>query len=69
MNNIARPNRLVLTLLVFRTYLRLTSGFVVLATIVEKGIAVHKAIKEVTKLYTKRDVNTALSTRNRLYIT
>ena len=56
-------------LLVYRTYLRLTLGFVAPTTIAKKGIVIRKAIKEVTRFYTRRDIEVALNTKNKLYIT
>ena len=56
-------------LLVYRTYPRLTLGFVAPITITKRGIIIRKAIKEVTRFYTRRDVEAALNTRNRPYIT
>jgi len=37
-------------------------SFVILIIIIEKRIVVYKVIKEVIKLYTKKDINIVLST-------
>jgi hypothetical protein len=67
-NNTAGPDGLVLTLLVFSTYLRIatTDTFSLMVTKHSKAIA--KAIKQIAKLYAKRQVTDALRQQNRLNI-
>ena len=68
-NDLAKLNSLVLILLVYKIYLWLTLGFIVFITITKRRIVIRKAIKEVVRFYTKKDVEVALSIRNRPYIT
>ena len=60
MNDTTGPDSLVLTLLVFRTYPRITTSDNLLLTITERSKAIEKAIKQVTEIYTKRQVRDAL---------
>jgi len=68
-NNTAGPNSLVLTLLVFRTYLRLAKTSPPSPLIAAQATAVHKAISEIRKLKAARQVQDALATRNRPCVT
>ena len=68
-NDLAKLNSLVLILLVYRIYLRLTLGFIAFTTITKKRIIIRKVIKEVIRFYTRKDVEVALNIRNRPYIT
>jgi len=70
-NNIVRPNSLVLTLLVFRAYPRLIELDLLNLLVEQRAKTIKKAIKEVQRLYIQRRVNNTLTTRNRpntLYI-
>jgi hypothetical protein len=64
-NNTAGPNGLVLTLLVFSTYLQIiitnTSSF----TVTKHNKAIIKAIKQIAELHAKRQVTDALKQQNR----
>jgi hypothetical protein len=68
-NDIIGPNRLVLTLLVYSAYLRITEYNLLLLSIAQRALAIKKAIVEVQKLQAKRQVNNALNARNRPNIT
>ena len=50
LNDIVRLNRLVLTLLIFSTYFRITKNDTLLLIIVQRSIALKKAIKKVKKI-------------------
>ena len=65
MNDTAGPDSIVPTLLVFGVFPRMSTKDVVNTTVIERGRAIRRAIKEVAKLYTKRHVAKALQTRNR----
>jgi hypothetical protein len=62
-NDIASPNRLVPTLLVFRAYPRLTDTDST-PTITERALAICKAIDEITKIRSQNQVKEALRQRN-----
>ena len=49
-NNIASPNSIILTLLVFSTYSWINTYNLLLTTIIEYTIVIYKAIKEVLEL-------------------
>ena len=63
-NDIAGLNRLVLTLLVYGAYPRITEHNPLLLLIAQRALAIKKAIAEVQKLRAKRQVNDAINTRN-----
>ncbi len=65
-NDFARLDRIVLTLLVFSAYLRLTKDLPPSPSITVQTIAIHKVIKEVRRIYAERQVRDALVIRNRL---
>jgi len=56
-NDTARPNRLVLTLLVYSAYPQITEYDPLLVSIAQRALAVKKAIAKVQKLRAKRQVN------------
>jgi hypothetical protein len=64
-NDSARPDRIVLTLLVFGSYPRMTEIDAPSPTIVKRAEAIRAATKEVRLLHAKRQVNDALAIRNR----
>jgi hypothetical protein len=64
-NNSAGPDGIVLTLLVFGSYPRITEIDALLPTIVKRAEAICAATKEVSRLYAKRQVNDAFAMRNR----
>jgi hypothetical protein len=64
-NDSARPDGIVLTLLVFGSYPRMTEIDALLPIIVKRAEAIRAATKKVRRLYTKRQVNNALAIRNR----
>jgi hypothetical protein len=64
-NDLAGPDEIVLTLLVFGLYLRITEIDALLLTIVKRAEAIRAATKEVRLLYAKRQVNNAFAMRNR----
>ena len=59
-NNIAGPDGLILTLLVFGTYSRITTTNTPSLTVTERGKAITKAMKQIAELYTKRQVTNVL---------
>jgi hypothetical protein len=67
-NNTAEPDDLVLTLLVFSTYPRITTNNTLSLTVTEHSKAITKAIKQIAELHTKRQVTNALRQQNGLNI-
>jgi hypothetical protein len=65
-NDSARPDRIVLTLLVFGLYLRMTEIDPLSLTIAKRAEAIRAITKEVRRLYAKRQVSDALAMRNGL---
>jgi hypothetical protein len=65
-NDSARPDGIVPTLLVFGSYLRMTEIDLLLPTIAKRAEAIRAATKEVRRLHAKRQVNNALAMRNSL---
>jgi hypothetical protein len=64
-NDSAGPDSIMPTLLVFRAYPRMTRDSPPSPSITERAEAIHKAMKEVRRLYAKQQVNNALAMRNR----
>jgi hypothetical protein len=65
-NDLAGLNRIVLTLLIFGLYLRITKINAPSPTIVKRAKAICAATKEIRRLYTKQQVSNALVIRNGL---
>jgi hypothetical protein len=65
-NDSAGPDEIVLTLLVFGLYPRMTEINALSPTIVKRAEAIRAATKEVRRLHAKRQVNDALAMRNSL---
>jgi hypothetical protein len=63
-NDSARPDRIVLTLLVFGLYPRITEIDLPSPTIARRAEAIQAITKEVRRLYAKRQVSDALAIRN-----
>ena len=63
-NDLAGPNGLIPTLLVYGAYLRMLEHETPTATIAQRALAVKKAMAEIQKLRAKRQVADALNTRN-----
>jgi hypothetical protein len=63
-NNSAKPDRIVPTLLVFSLYLRITEIDLPSPTIAKRAKAIRAATKEVRRLHAKQQVNNALAIRN-----
>ena len=63
-NDLARPNGLVPTLLVFGAYPRMTDDSPPSPSITQRAKAVYKAMKEIQRLYAERQIKDALATRN-----
>ena len=63
-NNIAGPDRIILTLLVFRAYPQMTDMDPPLPSIVQRAQAICIATKEVRQLYAEHQVSNALAIRN-----
>ena len=49
-NNLARPDRIIPTLLVFRVYLQITKIDTLLPSVTKRAEAIHVATKEVRRL-------------------
>jgi ABC-type hemin transport system substrate-binding protein len=64
-NNTAGPNSLIPTLLVFSTYLRITTINTLSLTVTKHSKAITKAIKQIAELYAKKQVTDVLRQRNR----
>jgi hypothetical protein len=64
-NNIAGPNSLIITLLVFGAYSKMTKLDPLAPLILARAIAIRKAMAEITKLRARKSVNNALHYRNR----
>jgi hypothetical protein len=67
-NNTAGPNGLIPTLLVFSTYSQITTTNTPSLTVTKHSKAIIKAIKQILKLYIKRQVTGVLRQQNRLNI-
>jgi hypothetical protein len=65
-NDSAGPDKIVLILLVFDSYLRITEIDALSLTIVKRAEAIRAATKEVRWLHAKQQVNNALAMRNSL---
>jgi hypothetical protein len=65
-NDSAGPDGIVSILLVFRAYSCMTRDSLPSPSITKQAKAIYKAIKEVRRFYTKRQVNNALAIRNKL---
>ena len=63
-NNLAKPDKIIPTLLVFRAYPQITKIDTSLPSITKKAKAIHTAIKEVCYLQAKHQVKNALAIRN-----
>jgi hypothetical protein len=63
-NNTAGPNSLVPTLLVFSTYPQMTTTDTLSLTVIKRGKAITKAIKQIAELHTKRQVTNVLRQQN-----
>jgi hypothetical protein len=63
-NDSAGPDGLVPTLLVFGAYPRMTDDSPLSLSITQRAEAIHKALKEVRRLYATRQVNDTLGIRN-----
>jgi hypothetical protein len=65
-NDSAKPDKIVPTLLVFSSYPRITEINLPSPTIAKKAEAIRAATKEVRRLHAKRQVSDALAIRNSL---
>jgi hypothetical protein len=65
-NDLTGPDGIMLILLVFRAYSRITRDSLPLPFITEQAKAIYKAIKKVRRLYAEQQVNNALAIRNKL---
>ena len=63
-NNIASPNNIMLTLLVFSAYLHITKESPPSPSIIKRAEVLHKATDEVRRLHARRQVQDALAMRN-----
>ena len=65
-NDLARPNSIVPTLLVFKAYPRITSKSTPSPSVIKRAKAIRVAIKEVRCIYTKQQITNVLNIRNGL---
>jgi hypothetical protein len=65
-NDSAGPDEIVLTLLVFSLYFKITEINLLSLTIAKRAEAICAATKEVRRLHAKQQVNNALAIRNGL---
>jgi hypothetical protein len=65
-SNLARPDRIVPTFLVFGAYPQMTEMDALSLSITKRAEAIHTAIKEVYYLQTERQVKNILTIRNSL---
>jgi hypothetical protein len=63
-NNIIGLDSLILTLLVYSAYPRITEHDPLLLLVTKRALAIKKAIAKVQKLKAKRQVNNAFNARN-----
>ena len=63
-NNTASPNRLVLTLLVYGAYLRISKLDPPAPSVIDQATVIWKAMAEIVKLWAKQTINNALYYRN-----
>jgi hypothetical protein len=68
-NDLVESNELVLTLLVFDVYSRMTEFDASSSTITQRFMTMRKAMKEIRQLHAKRQINDALNTRNESFTT
>jgi hypothetical protein len=68
-NDSIELDELILTLLVFGAYSRMIEMNVSSSTIIQRAIAMRKAMKEIQKFIVIRQMNDALNTRNKSIIT
>jgi hypothetical protein len=64
LNDSVELNELIFTLLVFEAYFRMIEMNALSSTIIQRFIAMRKAMNEMRKSITARQVNDALNTRN-----
>jgi hypothetical protein len=67
-NNSVGLDNIILILLVFGAYLRITNNSLLLFIIIKRAKTIRKASNEVRKFYAKRHINNALRIRNNLDI-
>ena len=59
-NDTAGPDRLILILLIYRAYLRISNLDPPAPSIIDRAAIVRKAMAEIVKLWAKQTVNSAL---------
>jgi hypothetical protein len=64
-NDLAEPDSIIIILLVFKAYSCIIRDSLLSPFIIKQAKAIHKAIKEVRRLYAEQQVNNALAIRNR----
>jgi hypothetical protein len=64
-NDSARPDGIMPTLLVFKVYSCITRDSLLSPFIIKQAKAIYKAIKEVRRLYAEQQVNNTLAIKNR----
>ena len=65
-NNLIKPDNIILALLIFKAYPCITRDSSLLLFITKQAKVIYKTIKKVWRFYTKQQVNNALAIRNRL---
>jgi hypothetical protein len=68
-NDLVGPDSIILILLVFGAYLRITNNSLLLLITIKKTKTIHKASNKIRKFYTKRHINDVLRIRNSPNIT
>ena len=63
-NNLAKPNRIISTFLVYGVYSQITKIYVLLLSVTKRAKAIHAATKEVYYLQVERQVKNILAIRN-----
>ena len=67
-NDSVEPKGFVLILFVFDAYSRMTESDAPFSTITQRATAIKKAMKEVKKITTSRQINDVVNMRNGLFI-
>ena len=68
LNNTARLDSIILTLLIFKAYLRINIDSSLLLDIMQYTTAVYKAIKNIQAKRARKDINYAINIQNSLVI-
>jgi hypothetical protein len=63
-NDSAGPDGIVLILLVFGAYPRMTEGFALSLSVIQRAEAIRKATKKIRRLHAERQIQNVLAIRN-----